>query len=173
MRKLTYGAACSLDGYIARTDGSVDWLHWSPDVQRLTGQYWESVDTVLMGRKTYDVARAMGGGAYPAVANYVFSRTLPDDAASGVSIVRENAAEMVAALKKGPGRDICLMGGGELARTLFEAGLVDEVGVNIHPIMLGSGIPLFHPLTRELRLELITSESIQGGCIYALYAVMR
>src|SRR5687767_13923906 len=105
MRKLTYGAACSLDGYIARADGSVDWLYWSPDVQRLTGQYWERVDTVLMGRKTYDVARAMGGGAYPAVANYVFSRPLPDDAAPGVSIVRENAADMVAALKKEPGRD--------------------------------------------------------------------
>jgi dihydrofolate reductase len=64
LRKLTYGAACSLDGYLARADDRVDWLHWSDDVQRLTGEYWPRVDTVLMGRKTYDVARALGSGTW-------------------------------------------------------------------------------------------------------------
>jgi dihydrofolate reductase/uncharacterized protein YdhG (YjbR/CyaY superfamily) len=171
VRKVTYGAACSLDGYIARADGGVDWLHWSDDVQRLTAGYLSSVDTILMGRKTYDVARASGTGAYPSFANYVFSRTLQDDPEPGVQLVREDAAEFVAALKQQPGAEICVMGGGEFAQTLFENALVDEVGVNIHPVLLGDGIPLFQRLPRQINLELIRSEPLSGGCLYALYRV--
>src|SRR5512145_1986210 len=99
MRTVTYGTACSLDGYIARGDGAVDWLRWSADVQRLTSAYWDRVDTVLMGRKTYEVARAAGSGAYPGVANYVFSRTLSADPEAGVRLVRDNATDFVARLK--------------------------------------------------------------------------
>lgn len=173
MRKLTYGAACSLDGYIAREDGSVDWLQWSPDVARLTATYWAGVDTVLMGRKTYEVARAAGTGAYPGVTNYVFSRILAADPELNVSLVREDAAEFVRRLKTEPGRGICLMGGGELAHTLLEAGLVDEVGVNIQPIILGAGVPFLHRLPRATDLELLELEQIAGGCVYILYRVRR
>jgi dihydrofolate reductase len=171
VRRITYGAACSLDGYIARPGGEVDWLHWSPDVQRLSGEYWQTVDTVLMGRKTYEVARAMGSGAYPGVTNYVFSKTLQADPEPNVRLVRENAAQFVAEMKGQPGGDICVMGGGELAQTLFEAGLIDEVGANIHPIILGSGVPLLRPLSQPIALELIRSETIAGGCQYVLYRV--
>lgn len=171
MRKVTYGAACSLDGYIAREDGSVDWLNWSPDVERLTNAYWAGVDTVLMGRKTYEVARASGSGAYPGVTNYLFSRTLDADPEPTVSLVRGDAAEFVARLKDAPGRGICLMGGGALAHTLLEAGLVDEVGINIQPIILGTGIPFFHRMTRTANLELVQVEQVEGGCVYVLYRV--
>lgn len=173
MRKVTYGAACSLDGFIATVDHSVDWLHWSDDVQRLTSSYFERVDTVLMGRKTYDVARAMGTGAYPSVSNYVFSRTLPDDPEPGVLLVRDPADAFVRQLKASPGGEICVMGGGELAQALFEADLIDEVGVNIQPVLLGSGIPLFRPMSRRRGLELLRSERIDGGCMYLLYRVLR
>jgi dihydrofolate reductase len=173
MRKVTYGAACSLDGYIARSNGSVDWLHWSADVQRLTAAYWTRVDTVLMGRKTYDAARALGQGAYPAVANYVFSRTLRESPEPGVHVVRENATAFVAQLKGEPGGEICVMGGGELAHTLLQADLVDEVGVNIQPVLLGAGIAMFPGLPREIRLELIQAKTLGGGCVYALYTVKR
>jgi dihydrofolate reductase len=173
VRRITYGAACSLDGYIARPGGEADWLHWSQDVQRLSGEYWQTVDTVLMGRKTYDAARAMGGGAYPGVANYVFSKTLRADPEPNVRLVRENAAQFVAELKQQDGRDICVMGGGELAQTLFEAGLIDVVGANIHPVILGRGIPLLRPLSRQIELELIQSETIDGGCQYVLYRVRQ
>ena len=173
MRKLTYVAACSLDGYIARSNGRVDWLHWSADVQRLTAAYWTRVDTVLMGRKTYDAARALGQGAYPAVTNYVFSRTLRESPEPGVHLVRENATAFVAQLKGEPGGEICVMGGGQLAHTLLQADLVDEVGVNIQPVLLGAGIPMFPGLPREIRLELIQAETLEGGCVYALYTVQR
>lgn len=172
MRKITYGAACSLDGYLARTDDRVDWLHWSQDVQRITGEYWPRVDVVLMGRKTYEVARAAGTGAYPGVTNYVFSRTLQDDPEPDVHLVRGEAATFVRELKTQAGREICLMGGGELAQSLFDAGLIDEVGVNIHPVLLGAGKPLFRPLQAQHTLELIETEPLSGGCIYALYRIV-
>jgi dihydrofolate reductase len=172
MRKVTYGAACSLDGYIAGADGSLDWLRWSEDVSRLTSGYWTNVDTVVMGRKTYDAARAQGGGAYPGVTNYVFSRTLtnvPED----VKLVRGDAEDFVRALKAAEGGEICVMGGGELAETLFAAGLIDEVGANIHPIVLGSGVPLFQPLESRVQLELLRCEPIAHGCVYVIYRVVH
>ncbi|HEX2076881.1 MAG TPA: dihydrofolate reductase family protein [Longimicrobium sp.] len=173
MRKVTYGAACSLDGYIARPGGEVDWLRWSDDVQRLTSAYWTAVDTVLMGRKTYDAARAGGSGAYPGAANYVFSRTLADDPEPDVRLVRDDPAQFVRALKGREGGEICVMGGGELAQTLFDADLIDEVGVNVHPVLLGSGVPLFRPLARQLDLELLRWEPLSHDCLYALYRVRR
>jgi dihydrofolate reductase len=173
MRKVTYGAACSLDGFIARPGGGVDWLRWSDDVQRLTSAYWAAVDTVLMGRKTYEAASASGSGAYPGVANYVFSRTLAADPEPGVRLVNEEPAEFVRELKGREGGEICVMGGGELAQTLFDADLIDEVGANIHPVLLGEGIPLFRPLSRQIDLELIHSEPLSHGCLYALYRVRR
>jgi len=172
MRKITYGAACSLDGYIARTDDQVDWLDWSEDVQRLTGEYWPRVDIVLMGRKTYDVARALGTGAYPGVTNYVFSRTLEQDPQPDVHLVRKEATSFVSSLKNQRGGEICVMGGGELAQSLFDAGLIDEVVVNIQPILLGTGKPLFRPLASEHKLQLIRTEQLSGGCVYALYRLV-
>ncbi len=107
-------------------------------------------DTVLMGRKTYEVAvrSGHGGGRYPGVKSYVFSRTLAEPFDESVTVVRQDAAEFVRDLKQEDGKDICLMEGGELARPLFEAGLIDEIGFNIDPALLGSGIPLFHPTFR-------------------------
>lgn len=172
MRKVTYGAATSLDSYIADPDDAVDWLHWSDDVRRVSGTYFSRVDTVLMGRKTYDVARAVGGGAYPGVTNYVFSRTLRTDPEPNVYLVREDATEFVRALKGQPGREICVMGGGDFARTLLEAGLIDEIGANIHPILLGAGKPLVPPLQKRVTLELINLEQLAGGCAYVLYRVL-
>ncbi len=173
MRKVTYGAACSLDGFIARVDDGVDWLRWSKDVQRLTSSYWERIDTVLMGRRTYDVAAAAGRGAYPFVTNYVFSRTLADDPEPGVRLVRGRADEFVRELKAAPGGEICVMGGGQFARSLFEADLIDEVGVNLHPILLGSGVPLFHVMKTSRVLELVHCEQIAGDCVYLLYRIVH
>ena len=85
----------------------------------------------------------------------------------------EDAGGFVRALKARPGKGIYLMGGGELARSLFEADVIDEVGVNIHPILLGSGVPLVHGLNRPINLELVSAKPIHGGCVYALYRVKR
>ncbi len=178
MRTVTYGAACSLDGFIAAADGSVDWLHFSRDVEAFMAAYWATIDTLLMGRKTWAVAAAaaQGGGEagepppMAGITTYVFSRTLRD-VPKGVHLVSEDAGEFVRGLKRQPGKGICVMGGGELAQSLFAAGVIDEVGLNIHPILLGSGVPLFRDPGRRIPLELIESRTIAGGCVLATYRV--
>jgi dihydrofolate reductase len=171
MRSLLYGAACSLDGFIAGPHDEVDWLQWSDDVAAISKSVFSRVDTVLMGRKTYHAAVANGMRAYPGVTNYVFSRTLAPEAVPEVTVVAEDAVAFVRKLKEQPGADICLVGGGELARSLMNANLVDELGVNIQPVLLGSGIPLLPSTNDRHSLKLIESRPIAGGCVYILYRV--
>src|SRR5919108_5841627 len=118
MRTVTYGAACSLDGFITGPDNSIDWLHFSKDVSEVMAEYFKTIDAMLFGRKTWVHAQAMvadGSGppeeAFSDIQTYVFSRTLdalPDPRAR---LVRDDAAAFVRDLKKQPGRGICLMGG--------------------------------------------------------------
>jgi dihydrofolate reductase len=172
VRKITFGGANSLDNYLARPDHAVDWLLWSNEVAAVVANYWKAVDTVLMGRKTYEVALRRGeAGGYKGVKTYVFSRTLTQAPGAGVTLVRGDAAAFVRKLKKQAGKDICLMGGGELARSLFEADLIDEIGFNIHPVLLGSGIPLFHPMRRQINLELLECKTFKNGCVLVTYRV--
>jgi dihydrofolate reductase len=172
MRTVTYGAACSLDGFIAARDGAIDWLHFSKDVQQEIGRYWKTIDTMLIGRKSWEVGEAQGGtGAMTkGIATYLFSRTLRE-APPGVQLVSGNAGAFVRELKQQPGKGICVMGGGELAVSLLEAGVVDEVGLNVHPILLGSGVPLFRDAGRRIALELLESRVIDGGCVMSRYRV--
>lgn len=176
MRKVTYGAACSLDGFITGPDGNIDWLHFSQDVHAIMAEYWAHIDTLLMGRKTWEVGNAMGGGggggAASAVKSYVFSRTLTQLPAPGATLVTEDAGEFVGALKRAKGKEICVLGGGEFAQSLFHAGVIDEVGLNIHPVLLGSGIPFFRDAGR-IKLKLIENRTIAGGCVYAIYKVVN
>jgi dihydrofolate reductase len=172
-RKVTFGVASSLDNFIARPDHAVDWLMWSDEVSALTSAFWKTVDTVVMGRKTYEVGMKQGMTTYPGMENYVFSQTMAEAPDARVEIVRGDAAEFVRELKAQEGKGICVMGGGEVARSLFEAELIDEVGLNIHPVLLGSGIPLFHAMSRQVDLELIDSQVLETGCVYVLYRVRR
>jgi dihydrofolate reductase len=184
MRTITYGGAVSLDGFLAAADGAIDWLHFSKDVSAVTADYWKDVDTILMGRKTYIVGLAMASGTpkkkrasakstTPAMVTYVFSRTLNASDHPGVEVVSSDVVRFVRDLKARPGKKICLMGGGELARSLFEAGLIDEVGLNIHPILLGSGVPVFRDPGHRVALTLSECRQIDGGCILAIYKVVQ
>jgi dihydrofolate reductase len=186
MRTVTYGGAVSLDGFLAGVDGSIDWLHFSKDVQQVMTDYWKDVDTILMGRKTYEVSIAMRPSSAmkpakaksakrkePAMRTYVFSRTLKTIDDPGVELVAFDAADFVRDLKRRPGKGICLMGGGELAQSLLAASLVDEVGFNIHPILLGSGIPAFRDPGHRLKLTLTECRQLDGGCILATYKVLQ
>lgn len=173
MRRVTFGVGNSLDNFIAGRDHSTDWLTWDDEIAGVSAEFWRTIDTVLMGRKTYEVALAMGTRAYPGVRNCVFSRTLRPPPDADVEIVTEDAAAFTRRLKSEAGRGICVMGGGELAHALFEADLIDQVGVNIQPVLLGEGIPLFHPLPRRTRLELLQSRVLRAGSVYLLYKVLH
>ena len=176
MRTVTYGAACSLDGYILGPDGAIDWIHMSPDVGEVMRRYWATVDTILMGRKTWEFAAGMGGGGGgggKGITTYVFSRTLDEPRVRGVQLVRDDAGAFVRQLKEQPGQGICMMGGGELARSLFDAGVIDEVGVNIHPVLLGGGVPMFAVPGTRVALDLTECRAMDGGCVYATYRVRQ
>ena len=174
MRTVTYGAACSLDGFIAGSGGEIDWLHSSRDVNEIIREYWKSIDTILMGRKTWEFAASQGGGGgggSSGMKTYVFSRTLGAIDAKGAELVRDDAGAFVRDLKQRSGKGICLMGGGEFARSLFEADMIDEVGLNVHPVLLGSGVPMFLDPCHRVALDLIESRTIGGGCVYSIYRV--
>lgn len=174
MRTVTYGAACSLDGFIVGPGGALDWLLYSKDVEAYMKDYWARIDTLVMGRKTWEAATAQSGGkggGMRGVKSYVFSRTLTSIPGKGVELVREDAGEFVRRLKAAPGKEICVFGGSDFARALFAAGLVDAVGLNIHPVLLGSGVPLFQDPGRRISLELKENRAMEGGCILALYRV--
>ena len=174
MRTVTYGAACSLDGFIAGTDGSYDWITMTKEAGEIMSAYWKAIDTLIMGRKTWDlVAQQGGGGSSKGIKTFVFSRTLKEIKRKGVQLVKDDAGEFVRRMKNEPGNGICLFGGGDFARSLFAAGVVDEVGLNIHPVLLGSGIPMFLDPGRRLALELTESRTLEGGCVYVHYRVPR
>ena len=174
MRDVIFGGANSLDNYLARPDHAVDWLMWGEEAAAVTANIWKAIDTVLMGRKTYEAAMGMGQArGYPGVENYVFSSTITAPVDSDVVVVREDAVGFVRDLKAQEGMSICLMGGGELANSLFEADLIDVIGFNIHPVLLGAGIPVFHRMSRQIDLELQECRAFENGCVYVLYRVRR
>src|SRR5215210_8389753 len=111
MRTVTFGVANSLDNFIARADGAVDWLQWTKEAAAFTSRFWQTIDTVVMGRKTYEAAVQHGTNAYPGVKNYVCSRTLQQSPDPAVELVGGDAAAFVAKLKRQKGKGICIMGG--------------------------------------------------------------
>jgi dihydrofolate reductase len=184
MRKVKYFVANSLDDFIARPDGAVDWLLMDGDYGM--SEFFASIDTVLLGRKTYEFAlrhspkpkrkskskKREGKGASDAgMRSYVFSRTLKNEDDENLNIVSENAGEFVRNLKAEAGKDIWLMGGGELAGSLFAENLVDEIGLNVHPILLGSGIQLFPEIGKQIDLELLDCRAHKNGCVQLTYGV--
>ena len=153
MRKVVYGGAMSLDGFIAGPNGEHDWIVMDPDID--FAALMERFDTFLIGRKTFEMVRRMGGDAppTPGIRNIICSRTLrPEDCPHAT--LSDDAERVVTELRTQPGKDIALFGGGELFRSLLAAGLVDELGVSVIPVLLGGGIPLLPPPADRARLEL-------------------
>jgi dihydrofolate reductase len=169
-RKVTFGGANSLDNFIARKDDSVDWLMWTKEVAEISSAYWKTIDTVLMGRRTFEVTLKHNSRAYPGVKNYVFSKSLKEKF-EGVEVVSEDAGTFVRRLKKESGKGICVIGGGELAKSLFEADLIDEIGLNVHPVLISSGIPLFYDMKKQINLKLIECRELKNGCVLLRYKV--
>ena len=127
MRKVTFGVANSLDNYIARKDQRVDWILQGEEAVSAITEFWKRIDTVVVGRKTYEPVLKSGKPwpSYPGVKTYVFSRTIRESPDKNVQIISEDAAEFIRKLKNEKGRDIFVMGGGELAKSLFEANVID------------------------------------------------
>lgn len=174
MRRVIYSVATSLDGYIAGPEGEYDWIPDEPDVD--WGAFLGRFDTVLMGRGTYEIMEeevGQNGGADPTsgMRTIVFSTTLDPGEHPAVEIVAGNAAGVVADLREEDGKDVWLMGGGILFRSLLEAGVVDAVEAAVVPILLGEGIPFLPVGEGRAELELTDVEAYPTGIVMLRYDV--
>jgi dihydrofolate reductase len=174
-RKVIVFIAMSLDGYIARENGDIDWLlQNSPADPEAYGysEFYNSIDTVIMGKATYDQLPELSDSfPYGDKKCYVFSRTASgrDENAEYVS---GEIGPFVETLKRRPGGNIWLVGGSELIEGFLEAGAVDEFMISVIPVLIGRGIPLFRKSSREERLQLKNHFRF-GDCVMLHYEVMR
>jgi dihydrofolate reductase len=171
VRRLRYSVAMSLDGYIADVNGGYDWIVGDPAID--FSAFLSKIDTLLMGRGTYEVTQATpeGGTIFDGMGVYVVSTTLDAAAHPGVTVISANVEDRVAELKARDGKDIWLFGGGVLFRALLEAGLVDRVEVGVVPVLLGEGIPLLPGLNGIAELELHDTEAFRSGMVLLKYDV--
>jgi dihydrofolate reductase len=169
MRRVRYAVAASLDGYIAATNGEVDWITTDPAID-FTAIY-RQFDTALIGRRTYEGMLPSGQGTLPGMKTYVFSRTLQPRDHLDVTVVADKSEETVAHLRSQSGKDIWLFGGGSLFRSLAEAKLVDTVEVAVVPILLGGGVPLLPPPAHRIPLTLQKQQVYPSGIVALEYAI--
>jgi dihydrofolate reductase len=173
MRKVVLGLGTSLDGYIARPDGSVDFLFMPKDYSM--GPFFATIDTALMGRKTYEVSLRMGAGDFgsSAMKSFVFSHSQSPGERNGVTFVDESPKSFLNKLRKRPGKNIWLMGGGELARDFLKDDLVDELYIGIVPVLIGEGLSLFPSGFPQRDFSLLENKTYSRGLIALKYARAR
>ncbi|MGE5657714.1 MAG: dihydrofolate reductase family protein [Actinomycetota bacterium] len=172
MRKIVLFIASSLDGYIARSAGEIDWLFTDQDYGY--SEFFASVDTLLIGRKTYEQILTFGEYPYPGVKNYVFTRNPLFQAENPAEVIRtEDATKFVTRLRQREGKNIWLVGGAQLTEELMKQNLVDRLILSIHPIVLGEGIPLFANPTTPQSLHLTQCQSFSSGLVQVSYEVVH
>jgi dihydrofolate reductase len=175
MRKIIVYIATSTDGYIARRNGSVDWLD-RPQVKGNygMGEFYRSIDTILWGRKTAALTTEMGGefgGFDSKVKNYIFSRKPPRKLVAGAEFVKEPIPEFAKRLRSLAGKDIWMMGGAGIIASFLDEGAIDEFIIHVIPTLIGEGIPLIAPRHRNVPLRLISCRSFSDGVVRLHYAV--
>ena len=169
MRLVRYCVAMSLDGYIAGPEGEFDWIVVDPDID--FGALFNDFDTILMGRKTYEMTRQHLGPQMPQTQSYVFSHTLRQVDCVDATVSNDPAAT-VTTLKRATGKDIWLFGGGVLFNSLLQVGLVDTVEVAIIPILLGSGLPLLPHPASSANLKLMENRTYEKtGTVSLKYSI--
>ncbi len=173
MRNVVLGLGISLDGYIARPDGALDFLFIPEDYSM--APFFATIDTAIMGRKTLDQGLKLGGtfNSTSSMRYYVFSKSRPAGERDGVVFTRRSPATLVAEIRKNPGKNIWLMGGGELAREFLKADLVDELHLGIVPVLLGDGIPLFPRGFPQRDFGLVENKTYGKGLISLKYKRLR
>lgn len=166
MRKVKLYIAASLDGKIARKNGSVDWLPDDP-VEEDYGYpaFYDSIDTTLMGYKTYETALSFGEWHYKDKVNYIFSRDPHKSLIPEAQLVNENPVDFVTKFKQTVGKDIWLIGGGEIITLLHNAELIDEYIIAFIPVILGEGIELFPNITKQQNLQLTKHQAYSNGIV--------
>jgi len=175
-RKVIVHIATSADGYIARPDGDLEWLTSRPAPKGFYGMntFMKSIDTTLLGRKTYKVSLRMGATFDSKSRTIVFSRHAPPaDLPSGVEFVNGAIDQFVSRLRAEPGKDIWLMGGGEIIASFLDEHAIDEFVISVVPVFIGDGIPLIARRHRHVPLELDSIERFEDGLVQLHYRVQN
>ena len=165
MRQLKLYIATSLGGYIAGPNGELDWLPTEGDLDYGYSQFYASVDTTLMGNSTYPLTLTVPEFPYPDKTNYVFTRGTPLPDTSYVQFISGDIAGFVRSLKKESGKDIWLVGGGQVNTAMLNEDLIDSMILTMFPIALGEGIPLFAPGARRSSFKTVGCETYETGVI--------
>jgi dihydrofolate reductase len=173
-RRVIVHIATSADGYIARADGDLEWLTSRPAPKGFYGMdaFMKSIDAKVLGRKTYEASRRMGARFDSRNRHIVFSRQPPPaDVPHGVEFVHEAVGAVVDRLREQPGKDIWLMGGGDLIASFLDAQAIDEFVISVAPVFIGDGIPLIARRHRHVSLELLSIERFEDGLVQSRYRV--
>jgi dihydrofolate reductase len=174
VRELLLNLTTSLDGFIADADGGIDWIEPFPENEEVPPGYLEliaSVDTLVMGRATYELALGLAGGTdlFEGRRVVVFTSRTDLTPREGVEFVHTDAVTCVEQLKRVAGGTIWLYGGGQLATALAAAGLIDDYLIVVQPVLLGDGIRLWQSGLPAIRLELAGSREWPGGLVELRY----
>jgi dihydrofolate reductase len=172
MRKVILGVAVSLDGFIEGPNGEYDWCFTDQDYG--LSDFFKRVDSIFVGRKTYEMSLGMEGGieGFPSFKEYIFSSTL-DNVKEGSTLIKGNAHAEVEKIKKERGKDIWLFGGASLTTSLLNLDLVDELWLSVHPLILGRGKPLFQNIESSIHLTLLDTKTYSTGLVSLKYAVTK
>ena len=169
MRKVILGLAVSLDGFIEGPNGEYDWCFTDQDYGM--SDFFKRIDGLFIGRKSYELALTMGDAAmpgFPMLTEYVFSNTLME-VKPGAILVKGDIEQKVKRIKSEPGKDIWLFGGADLTASLLNLNLIDEIGMAVHPVILGGGKPLFQDVSRRIELKLVDTKSYSTGLVSLTY----
>ena len=174
-RSIIVNIATSADGYIARPDGDIAWLTRRPPPKGFygMGKFMRSIDTKLFGRKTYDLSLQMGAKFDSKTRNYVFSHTPPASAPSGVEFIGEPIGPFAKRLRERKGKNIWMMGGGEIIASFLDEGAIDEFIISVIPTFIGDGIPLVARRHRDVPLRLRSVQRFPDGVVQLHYGVQK
>ena len=173
-RRVIVHIATSADGYIARPDGDIDWLTSRPKPAGFYdfGAFMQSIDTKLIGRKTYEMSLRLGAKFASKERTIVFSRHPPPaDVPQGVEFATGAVGPFMQRLREQEGKDIWLMGGGELIASLLDEQAIDEMVITVTPVFIGDGIPLIGRRHRHTQLDLQSVERFDDGVVQLRYRV--
>jgi dihydrofolate reductase len=175
-RKIIVNIATSADGYVARTDGNLDWLTRRPAPKGFYGlpEFSRSIDAKILGRKTFDLSVKMGASFSADDVHYVFSRRPPPASApAGVQFVREPIKAFAGRVRNQAGKNIWMMGGGEIIGSFLDEEAIDEFIITVIPMFIGEGIPLIAPRHREVPLRLLSFQRFPDGVVQLHYGVQQ
>ena len=171
MRKIILGVAVSLDGLIEGPKGEYDWCFTDQDYGM--GDFMKRIDAIFYGRKSYDVmtkeVQSSGTNFFEGKESYVFSNTLTQ--VGSAHLINGDFVNKVNQIKQDGGKDIWLFGGATLTESLINAGLVDELLLAVHPVILGSGKPLFLGIRGRIKTKLLDSKTYSTGLVSLQYAL--